>query len=104
MIVGAEHPKRNQYVKDFGFTLLFGILSIILGTVHFEIPGFEGSHSDLREIPLLISVFHIRHVAFLPAISLMTLIGVPADASYLATFLMHAGALVPAWAGYQVLR
>jgi signal transduction histidine kinase len=104
MILEVRQFIKNQYVRDFSLTLLFGTLSIILGTVHFEIPGFEGSHSDLREVPLLISVFHIRNFFFLPLISLMTLIGVPADASYLATFLMHTGALVAAWIAYQVLK
>ena len=55
---------QNFLLPDLIYMIIFGGLSLILGLFKFEIPGVEGGVSDLREIPLLISVFYIRNPMF----------------------------------------
>lgn len=91
----------NPYTKDALVTALFGVLSIILGMVQFQTPGFEGSYSDLREIALLISLFHIYNPLFIIPLSIVTLIGLPEEVPYLPTFLMHVIPLIVAWFAFK---
>jgi signal transduction histidine kinase len=91
----------NALVKDAVVTLLFGALSVILGMIQFQTPGFEGSYSDLREIALLISLFHIRKVLFIIPLCLITIIWIPADAPVLPTFIMHVIPLMIIWYAHQ---
>jgi signal transduction histidine kinase len=99
-----KHVLKNPWVRDLLFTLLFGGLSIMLGAIKFQMPGFEGGYSDLREIPLLIGLFHIRKPVFIIVLSLTTILGIPADAPHLATFEMHAGALLFGWAAFTYIK
>lgn len=91
----------NALVKDAVVTLLFGALSVILGMIQFQTPGFEGSYSDLREVALLISLFHIRKVLFIIPLCLITIIWIPADAPVLPTFIMHVIPLMTIWYARQ---
>ena len=84
--------------------LLFGIISYILGLIQFTIPGYEGVLSDLREVPLLISVFYISNPLYLIGVSLITALGTPPDGSYVTTLLMHTFGLIASWYFFDFIR
>jgi len=84
--------------------VLFGTLSLLFGLVQFQIPGFDGGVSDLREIPLLIGIFYITNPLYLIGICLISAISTPADGSYFSTFFMHFVALLFAWFFYKKLE
>jgi len=70
------HSKfNNSYVTDATYTVLFGMLSVVFSKVQFHIP--DVGNSNLREMPLLISLFHISNPIFIVGLSLFTLIGAP---------------------------
>jgi len=92
---------RKGLREDVMSTILFGLLSVILGLVQFKIPGFENSYSDLREIPLLISLFYLRNPIFVLAVSLIQLIATPVGVPYVGNFLMHLIPLLITWFIYQ---
>jgi len=54
------HSKlNNPYIKDATYTILFGLLSVVFSKVQFHIP--EVGNSNLREMPLLIGLFHLHN-------------------------------------------
>ena len=63
--------------KDIVYLIFFGLLSAILRFVQFRIPGYEDLSSDLRDIPLLIAIFHIRNPAMVVIFGFSTLLSVP---------------------------
>lgn len=67
-------------------------------------PGVEGNVSDLREIPLLISVFYITNPFYTLGSALISALGTPPDGSFLSSFLMHAIPLLVTWYFYYNLR
>jgi len=72
------HSKlNNPYIKDATYTILFGMLSVVFSKIQFHIP--EVGNSNLREIPLLIGLFHFQNPIFIVGLSLFTLIGAPAE-------------------------
>ncbi len=81
---------NQPLIKDFLLMLFFGAGSYVIGLVQFYIPGLDGAVSDLREIPLLISIFHFSNPLFTIGASAISALGTPPDGSYLSTFLMHA--------------
>ncbi|MDZ7604097.1 MAG: hypothetical protein U5K79_00590 [Cyclobacteriaceae bacterium] len=93
----------KKFLPDIGYTLVFGILSIMLGVARFPVPGPGEVFSDLREIPLLIAVFHIQHPVFLILLSLVTAASsLFYEGGYVSsTFFMHAGGLVLTWYFYK---
>lgn len=101
LVETKKNTFENPLVKDLGYTILFGILSALLGSVRIQIPGFEG-YSDLREIPLLISLFHLQNPLFTFGLSLITLFG--AVNPSVAVFLEHFVSLFMAWVIYQVIE
>jgi len=90
---------NNPYIKDAAYTLLFGILSVIFSKVQFQIPGV--GNSNLREIPLLIALFHLSNPVFIVGLSLFTLIGSPSDISFWIVIAVH---LVPLFVASRSLR
>jgi hypothetical protein len=79
----------DSFLKDLSLSALFGVLSFIFGLFTFNIAGVQGGTSDLREIPLLISLFYISHPVFLLIPALITTLGTHPDASAITTFMMH---------------
>jgi len=63
--------------KDIVYLVFFTVLSVVLRFVQFRIPGYEDLSSDLRDIPLLIAIFHIRNPAMLVAFGFATLLSAP---------------------------
>jgi len=93
---------KNPYLKDVFFTVLFGILSAILSKVQFHIPGV--GDSNLREIPLLMGIFHLSNPFFIIGLDLFTLIGTPMDIPYLAIFSVHFVPLFISWILFKALE
>jgi signal transduction histidine kinase len=96
----------NSFLKDTIITILFGTVSFLLGFAQFPVPGVEGVYSDLREIPLLIAIFHLQHFLFLipmAFISASQSIFLD-DAAVSVTFIFHLVGLFPAWYYYQFLQ
>jgi len=90
--------------KDFLLTVIFGLLSAALGFVQLTTPGFEGSYSDLREIALLNSLFHIKNPVFLFLLCALTLLGIPANLKLAAVYTSHLIPLFFAWLIYRWLE
>jgi PAS domain S-box-containing protein len=76
----------NQVVLILGF----GLLSIILSYLRFEIPGLTGSISDLREVAILSSIVYLPNILSIIAVSFITSFSTPPDGIFYSTFLMHA--------------
>lgn len=74
-------------------SLIFGLLSTLLGLVRFNIPGFTAAISSLNEIPLLISVFYITNPLYLIITVIISALTTPEQGSIYSTILMHAGGL-----------
>lgn len=77
--------------------LLFGLLTFVFGQVKFYIPGPEGIVSDLLEIPLIISVFHLTNPIYTVGVAFFSAFNTPEGGSYLSSFLMHAVAVFASW-------
>ncbi|MGJ3234382.1 hypothetical protein [Marivirga sp.] len=98
--------KVNFFDKhsDFFITIIFGILSAVLGLITIDTPGFDGSYSDLREVPLLIAIFHIRNPLYIILLCLLTLLGLPLELRLFPIFLMHVIPLFIFWYIYQRIK
>ena len=94
---------KHPLLSDFVYALFFGILSLGLGELRFEIPTVAGGATDFREIPLIISVFYIRNPLFLILSCLITAIEIhlPAEGSTITTFIMH---IIPAFITWWFYR
>lgn len=92
--------QKNKIVADITATIFFGSLSAILGMVQFKVQGLEGIYSDLREIPLLISLFYLRNPIFILFISMITALVIPDEAPYLVVVLFHYIPLTVIWLLY----
>jgi signal transduction histidine kinase len=92
--------------KEIPLSLFFGILSLLLGLIQFQIPGSSGVSTDLREIPLLISVFYLGSpfsfliISALTALAALTMEG----AHYSTSFLIHFIPLLIAMQFYSTLK
>ena len=95
--------KRNFdfFLREIGLTILFYIFSIALGTIQFQVPGIEGSFSDLREIPLLISIFYLKNPVSVIILCVLTAFNIPPETSFLSTFTMHLVGLITGWLFYK---
>lgn len=100
MLSLPTHSKlNNSYVKDAIYTVLFGMLSVVFSRVQFHIP--EVGNSNLREMPLLISLFHISNPVFLIGLSLFTLIGAP---SQIPDWIVVSVHLVPLFIAFRSFK
>ncbi|WP_420582110.1 hypothetical protein [Reichenbachiella sp.] len=94
---------KNPIVKQLGYALLFGTLSALFGSVRLLLPGIEGAGSDFREIPLLISLFYLKHPMYIILVSMITSTVTPPNAM-INTFVMHAVALLIGFYVYRKLN
>lgn len=90
--------------RDAIYTFGFGILSALLGLVKLNTPGFEGSYSDLREVALIICLFHLRNPIYIIPLCLLTLLGIPFETRLIAVFIMHVIPLTITWYIYSWLN
>lgn len=100
--------KQRSWTRSMGYDLIlmifFGVLSYILGLIQFNMSSVAGGYSDLREIPLLISVFHLNNPLYSIGVSFISALGTPADGSILSTFIMHSISLIVTWFFYNFLK
>jgi signal transduction histidine kinase/CheY-like chemotaxis protein len=80
---------KNKIVKNLLIMSAFGILSLILGEIKFQIPGFEGVATDLREVAVFVSVLYLPNWIYLVGVSIITSLTTPADGSVISTIITH---------------
>lgn len=97
MSYNLKFGSNNVTSKNIFITVLLGVISAVLGLIELETPGYEGSYSDLREIALLICLFHITNPLYIIPLCLITLLGLPLEPRLVAVFIMHVIPLVTAW-------
>ncbi|MDN4165860.1 hypothetical protein QWY31_10115 [Cytophagales bacterium LB-30] len=92
--------------KDIAITLLLGGVSILMGLLQFHVPGVEGAVTDLREIPLLVAIFHISRSFYIFPLALLTALTsfIIPNTSYISTALMHVVGLGVAWYAFQYVK
>ena len=94
---------KGVIVKDLYRMLLFGALTILFSFISFQIPGLvETGRSNLVEIPLLISVFHIQNPLFLLGTVLIGSIRPVESNLFLLNFLIHAISILISWIIYKL--
>jgi hypothetical protein len=93
--------QNSAVAKDSVATLLFGLLSAALGLLTLNTPGFEGSYSDLREIGLLLCLFHLSNPLFIIPLCLLSLLGLPFEIRLVPIFGMHVIPLFINWYLYK---
>jgi len=94
--------------RDILYMIFFGLLSAILRFVQFRIPGYEDLTSDLRDIPLLIAILHIRSPFMVVIFGFSTLLSVPQVPLFsslaLVYSLPHVIGLLFAWYAIGIIR
>jgi len=96
--------RNNKTLRDILTMIIFGALSIILGAIQFKVPGLDGGGSDMRELPILISILYLPHWIYLLGVSLITSFNTPADGLQVSTLLMHTTASLFAWFFYSYIK
>jgi PAS domain S-box-containing protein len=95
---------RTELVRNLTFMTSFGLISLLLGAIQFQIPGVQGGSTDLRELAVLASVLYLTHWGYGLGVALITAFGTPAGGSFLSTFAMHACGVVAAWYFFREAR
>ncbi len=95
---------QKPLITDFLYMLLFGALSYVLGQIKLEISGINGINADLREIPLLISVFYIRKPLFFIGISLISSLTAVSGDFFYFSFFIHSISLVIIWYLFNYIK
>lgn len=75
-----------------------------MGLVEFQIPGLGGTATDLREIPILISVVYIKSPISTIGIILLSALSMHEDGAFISYFLMHLPSSLAAWLIYQKIK
>jgi PAS domain S-box-containing protein len=95
---------RTQLARNLVIMVSFGLISVLLGAIRFQIPGVQGGATDLRELAVLTSVLYLTHWGYGLGVALITAFGTPAGGSFLSTFAMHACGVVAAWFFFREAR
>jgi len=93
--------QNNPTFKNISLTAIFGVSSSVMGMIMLNTPGFEESHSDLREICLLICLFYITNPLYIILLCLFTLVCLTFGNHWIAVFFMHIIPLFIAWYLYK---
>lgn len=99
-----QHFSRNPWLQEFAYLCLFGFLSALMGLVEFQIPGLGGTATDLREIPILISVVYIKNPVSTIGIILLSALSMHEDGAFISYFLMHLPSSLAAWFIFQKIK
>ncbi len=96
MQLGIKYKRiiSRRFIRELYLILFFGAFSYLFGLITIYIPGLEGSESDFREIPLLISIFYISNPISLIAMSAITAVGAISIGSFWPTLIAHAISLI----------
>ncbi|MCU0436805.1 MAG: hypothetical protein MUC49_02760 [Raineya sp.] len=93
--------QNNPIFKNIYLTATLGVASSVMGMIMLNTPGFEESHSDLREICLLICLFYISNPLYVIPLCLFTLICLPSGNLMIAVFATHLIPLFILWYVYK---
>lgn len=96
----------NQYpwLQEVALVLLFGLLSALMGLVEFKIPGLSGTATDLREIPILISIIYLRRFISIIGVIIISSLTLAANGVFASFFIMHLSAGIFIWFAYGKLK
>lgn len=94
----------RKQIHDFVYALFFGVISALFGHIFFSVPNYHLAFTDLREIPLLISVIYIRNPIYLIISCLVSSINIGSEVPFAPTVVMHIIPIFIAWAAYQKIR
>lgn len=92
------------WLRELAFLCLFGLLSALMGMVEFQMPGFSGTATDLREIPILISVVYLRHFVSIIGVILFSVLSMHEEGAFVSYFLMHFAAVIFLWSAYPKIK
>ncbi len=95
---------KHPLLKNLLVMVAFGFMSLLLGEIQFYLPNVIGGASDMREVPLLISVIYLPHWIYMIGVSIITSFGTPPEGSFIATVIIHAVAGPVAWAVYRIFN
>ncbi|MFP4547460.1 MAG: PAS domain-containing protein [Fidelibacterota bacterium] len=95
---------KHPLMKNLLVMVAFGFMSLLLGEIQFYLPNVIGGASDMREVPLLISVIYLPHWIYMIGVSIITSFGTPPEGSFIATVIMHAVAGPVAWVVYRIFN
>ncbi len=90
--------------KNLAVMLGFGILSILLGSIRFVIPGMDGAGSDLREIGVLLSIIFLPNWIYMLGVSFIASLSFPFNNLEVSTILMHCTASLFGWFFYSYIK
>ena len=99
----ARAKAWERFARDVVSALGFGVLSLAMGLVQFEVAGVRGVLVDLREVALLIAVMHLRHWWLTIIVGVVTSIGTPPEGSLASAITMHAIGAPVAWFAHRQL-
>ncbi len=85
--------KNNRILIDILITLVLGVMSYVFANIQFIVPGFNGIKLNLREIPLLLSIFYLRNPLFIIGVSIITSLNTAPNQSEIINFFMRASGL-----------
>jgi signal transduction histidine kinase len=97
-------PPKHQTWKNILTMIGFGIVSLILGTIRFQIPDLNGGGSDMREIGVLLSAIFLPSWIYMLGVSFIASLDIPMHNLEVSTILMHFTASLFAWFYYSYVR
>jgi len=88
---------KNSFLSDLAYTIFFGILSMVFSKVGI-------GDSNLREIPLLICLFHLRSPVLITLLCLFTLNNSSSHIPIVVVYAVHLLPLFAAWISFRFLE
>jgi len=96
----TPYHKRSELL-----VLMLSVSAIVLGMIKFQLPGLDGTASDLREIPLLVALLYIRKPLYIIPLSAIGLIRpFESDAFYFGDVISHLTGLGVGWFLLQFIQ
>jgi len=93
--------KKHPVIKNILIALLFGLLSYLFSKIKLHIPGSTFATSNLREIPLLISIIYLPHWSYLIVVSLISCFGATEIAPFIAMLIIRFIVVLITWNVYK---
>ena len=96
----AKHP----ILKNILIAIFFGIISNLFSEIKLHIPGSLAASSNLREIPILLSVVFLPHWSYMFIVGLVSCLSVIELEPFISTLIIHFSAAIVAWFGYRYIN
>jgi signal transduction histidine kinase len=97
-------PGKRQLFRHILTMLAFGLLSLLLGSIRFFVPGMDGGGSDMREIGVLMSVIFLPHWIYMLGVAFIGSFSMPIQQLEISTLIMHTVAGLFAWFFYHSIQ